>query len=1002
MILITNLKKVFSQECEVFLLQGSFHLSGREDKTLSTTQLFLWNESSIQQPFFDGANRDKEDNGYMTGTVVKFEGYVEEVVWDECLVIRGELRAIVVFFHYPTLDIFRYLRAGSRVRIQEAHIIRHASSAHSTVMLGVCTRSFVAISSHVSESVSPSLPLKRQNLRRSLKKWSIFGDFYQQPLCESIRWLELFQVITRQFFFGSDVDDKTSTDSLAYRCVRRRDAVCRVVGLSAPNVNQKTSPSVTLARRFLTSHSCNPQDCPSITSKITAELGCFKTVSDTQKKISEAVHKMLHHTKDGLQWPLRMSSDDLAITPIVVCLTGNIDSLDLEVCDRTGRMPCHVVGDVTPVVGTGGCTLYMLKKLDVVVECVDSPVEYDDVETPNFVISVSVASTDLQSIPLCSGAEHWVTPEDKPVEKWDLMVFVTKVDAVDRGKRHTRKQERRIHGVALRINDASDCATMDHTNAFRVELVMDSEVEHWFVRKHQWYYLPKVRMAEIFTVVEENRAQPTSDDSTEVTCVKWLRLLSREAPTVDHVNAEAFAEACETLWTAATQSKEHSSMSMLTLNRQNVFVPIMAPQLIETNAGQPKISSYDNHIMALTQRVVLSAGSPEIYRVRDLFQHSPWVDEDETNDLHQVRLIRLIGVIQEKTLVPNRHTTYQTRVTPGSKRQSLSDQPSPPSSQLTCRLKIRDLGSLEVIAIRLSANMLSHYGGLQPGVVIDLTNAQINIARGTFKSYIQWGHRTRLRIVPDMSPTEESSIYGQMPTTRLMSLYSSSALFDRTIRRFVVRVVHVSYVVLKRRCGGCRKPLDLMKQRRMWTHGEATDGQSSSCQWKHFQQMSPLFNRRTYVSASMRCIIDDGSAQSELFLENAVVWEMFRCGKGQQRRFEDVLSQHVSALSFYATRSAADTLFTTTTARETEYYHNEWRAFVQDAFTASRSLVVFAQRFYSPPKTSRQTSVLTFGKDLRVTIPAAPLAQLEALRVDDVHVRNELQRRLASIRIRPS
>uniref|UniRef100_H3GWB7 Uncharacterized protein n=1 Tax=Phytophthora ramorum TaxID=164328 RepID=H3GWB7_PHYRM len=154
------------------------------------------------------------------------------------------------------------------------------------------------------------------------------------------------------------------------------------------------------------------------------------------------------------------------------------------------------------------------------------------------------------------------------------------------------------------------------------------------------------------------------------------------------------------------------------------------------------------------------------------------------------------------------------------------------------------------------------------------------------------------------------------------------------------------------------------------------------------------------MGATVRCVIDDGSAQAELFMENGVAWELLTCTDGQRRRFEDILSNYVEELSYFSGRSANGNFATSMVEREQEYYQNELRAFVLDAIPSLRSVVVFAQRFYKTKQEQDRTSVLTFGKDIHLTTKTVPQPKLEAKRVDRLHVRSELQRRLAQLRLR--
>ncbi|GLE00149.1 hypothetical protein PINS_up008876 [Pythium insidiosum] len=249
----------------------------------------------------------------------------------------------------------------------------------------------------------------------------------------------------------------------------------------------------------------------------------------------------------------------------------------------------------------------------------------------------------------------------------------------------------------------------------------------------------------------------------------------------------------------------------------------------------------------------------------------------------------------------------------------------------------------------------------------------------------------------------EASLLHHAPLTRLAAMYRESAV-DRTLHRLIVRVVHVSYVVLKRKCSTCKQTLRLIRHQGLWTHdpegGPASQptAPTARCRWRHLQHSSPTFSTETFVSASMRCIIDDGSAQAELFLERDAVWELLACSAGQRRHFEDVVKTQLSVLSHYATRH--DALFTTRSMQDAAYYHNDWRSFISRSVPTAQSIRVVAQRFFARQTKPHDTVVLPFGRDLQLTARRRPLLQLEGHRVDVLAsglLRQELRQRLQAL-----
>ncbi|KAF1793889.1 hypothetical protein GQ600_16733 [Phytophthora cactorum] len=374
-------------------------------------------------------------------------------------------------------------------------------------------------------------------------------------------------------------------------------------------------------------------------------------------------------------------------------------------------------------------------------------------------------------------------------------------------------------------------------------------------------------------------------------------------------------------------------------------------------------------------------------------------------NLHKPHLISVIGIITKKKYYwrSNGQQQLPQTATIGVKRIREGDSIAEGSSrQLACILHVRDLQHPDTIEIRVDTSRFGLLGTLQLNCVVELTRLQGFIARSSFKVYLNWSHFTAARLVPTLSVPRDGELYGLMPTIFLNDLYHTSHV-DRMLHRYVVGVVHISYVVLKRKCGLCHQAMELNKRRGVWKHTESQPESkySRNCAWKWHQMTpsDPAFKTRTYMGTTVRCVIDDGSGQAELFLENDVAWELLTCTAGQRQRFEDILSNYVAEMSYFSGRTANGSFATSKAEREQEYYQNELRAFVLSAIPSLRSMVVFAQRFYKT-KEKEGTSVLTFGKDIHLTTKTVPQPKLEAKRVDRMHVRNELQQRLAQLRQR--
>ncbi|KAG6614121.1 uncharacterized protein IUM83_10073 [Phytophthora cinnamomi] len=377
--------------------------------------------------------------------------------------------------------------------------------------------------------------------------------------------------------------------------------------------------------------------------------------------------------------------------------------------------------------------------------------------------------------------------------------------------------------------------------------------------------------------------------------------------------------------------------------------------------------------------------------------------------LHKAHLISIIGKIATKKYFWQASSTQQSsNGTVGTKRAREVDNEEGAacgsSQRLLCILHVRDLQHLDTVEIRVDASRFGLLATLQVNRIIEFTRLQGFIARSSYKVYLKWSHLTAARPIPDdarLPIPSDAMLYGSMTTTFLNDLYHSSYV-DRRLHRYVVGVMHISYVLMRRKCGSCHQALQLIKRRGCWKHAEPQPGVAfyRECKWRqqHWAISDPAFKTRTYLGTTVRCVIDDGSAQAELFLENDVAWELLTCPAGQRRRFEDILSHYVDDLSYFSGRTATGSIATSRAEREREYYQNELRAFVVGAIPALRSVAVFARRFYKAQQQREGTSVLTFGKDIHLTTQTAPQPKLEARRVDRLHVRSELRRRLAQLR----
>lgn len=406
----------------------------------------------------------------------------------------------------------------------------------------------------------------------------------------------------------------------------------------------------------------------------------------------------------------------------------------------------------------------------------------------------------------------------------------------------------------------------------------------------------------------------------------------------------------------------------------------------------------------------------------------------ETN-VHQPRLMALIGVVCERRYYWRDNSQYvdagakldASAVGEKRRHEEMSSSAlgisSDQSRRLMCVIRVRDLSSLDTVDVHIDTTKFGFRAGLQPGDVVEFSKLQGFVARSTYRAYLNWSYLTSARVLwlADPCLPSEAGLYGSLPTSFLNDLYSvgssSNGAFDRRLHRYVVRVVYVNYVILKRKCRSCHRAL-VHDRRRGWMHFTSSSGNPSSsqpsrrCGWYQLQHTDAALARHSYVHTNMRCIIDDGSAQAELFLENEVAWELLRCSPAQRCRLTDV---RVSELRFFAGQTpTAGGFFSSAGVNDDElYYENQLREVVLSAVAQLRQLAVFARRFYSKASEANNdaqgrggaangagpTSILTFGRDVQVVTRTTAPAKLDARRVDDVHVKSELRQLLARLRV---
>ncbi|KAF4038416.1 hypothetical protein GN244_ATG09488 [Phytophthora infestans] len=831
-VLLTDLVKVHSRECAMFLLQATHRqTSSRSDAEALETLVLIWNEPSspdnnVMKMISESLTTfSKEWVARCNGRILDFEGQVCRLLWDECIELQGpqDGRVIVCLLHFPYTHELVRLRKGATIRVSAAHVLRWPTPVGGNLVLGLCPRSHLAVTSYSNPSEHCIAIGTRSRRGKTHKKWSSLGDFHRQSMVLSMWLLEVLELLDSKFFFGGDEEMNVKLSQLSFPRTRRRQAVSIVAQkLGFSPENSRDEVATTLGALFLKCHTPSAGNCTTVALPLREKLlTCSRVVTIRElQRLGES--RMIGSSSDATDGILsiRIPAEDLDWCLLLGGIRGGIGSGNLDVYDRTGSISLCLDNSETDMSLTNAHGVYLLRNFDIVIEDYNQDQELEQERLP-LVFCVSCSPKNVQFVSIRDDDSISFSPEEK---------------------------------VA--------------------------------VESQQMQQLPEI------------------------------------------------SQVCDLL---------------------------LHPLL--------------NHSQQTEERPMARTVNP---------------------DLHKPHLISILGVLTKKKYY------WRSNGQQGVKRVRQGDSITQTSSRkLACILYVRDLQHPDTIEIRVDTSLFGLLGALQVNCVVELTRLQGFIARSSFKVYLSWIHLTAARIVPTLSVPRDAQLFGLMSTKLLNDLYYSANV-DRMLHRFVVGVVHISYVVLKRKCGLCHQALEFNKRRAVWKHTEQTQAKYSRVcvrKWQQITSSDSVFKTHTYMGATVRCVIDDGSGQAELFAQNDVAWELLTCTAGQRQRFEDILSNYVEELSYFSGRTANGSFATSKAEREQEYYQNELRSFVLEAIPSLRSIVVFAQRFYKANE-KEGTSVLTFGKDIHLTTKTVPQPKLEAKRVDRLHVRNELRQRLDQLRQR--
>uniref|UniRef100_M4BGQ6 CST complex subunit CTC1 n=1 Tax=Hyaloperonospora arabidopsidis (strain Emoy2) TaxID=559515 RepID=M4BGQ6_HYAAE len=1081
-VLLTDLVKVLSRECDMFLLQATHaHPPHHNLEPMKGTTVLLWDppaysrdiklnwiDESLKTCSMDHALR-------CSGKLLDYEGKVIRLLWDECIELEGSsgTRIIVSLFHFPFEEELIHFRKGGSVRVCGAHVLRWPTPAGGKLVIGLCPRSHFAVVAYADPS-SPCIVAGTRSYRsRTNGKWSCFGDVHAQSMVLSMWLLELLEVVDKQFFFGEVEQARFQSSSLSFPRTRRRRAVAQVAKtLCLLPSEPRNSAAMSLSALFLKCHSANAENCIALSfphreriltwSKALTirELQAFaESVSDhTTEAVSDDVGKRGEYrsmciSAKGLSWCLLLAG-----------IRGSIDNGDLEVYDRTGSISMILDWSEKGMDFVSGRGVYLICNFDIMVDV------YNRLGDDQFsvVLCIRCSVADVVFVEINDDEPVGLYREvsaarDEAHELQEALFFVSHIDALPRSSIRSSEllpEYRLFHGIMCPVGESlqPDCFVRSLCTA---NILVSSKSSHWYLQKEGCY---RVRVLEVRKSggprvsshhgIEDLAVEASINywdkvvvaDNDKLLCFDSLhrfRCLSNGTPMnrerlfrVYQVDAHPIVpvrlecnecarckvhELCQQadvddsgFIVAGVNNGSHDAVVSGTAKAQH----LVRRMPIKATASEVMAMSVLRYFLEQSEEVVsvssllqqpLTSGPQQSIRNGNSVEEQP-VSTTLDPNLHKPHLVSVRGMITKKKYYWRSNGQHQPLASTGLSSlervwHCSRSVAQGSSGRWICILYVRDLQHLDSVEVRADTSLFGLLGTLQQGTVVEISRLHGFTARASYKVYLKWSHSTAARRLLSESDGVlvpcDAELFGSLRTTFLNGLYNATNI-DQMLHRYVVGVMHMSYMLLKRKCSLCHQALQLDK-RRGCVNCPKSQVESQSlrdCAWR-WQQMAPsdaAITARTYVGTTVRCIIDDGSGQAELFLEDDVAWELLECSDGQRRRFEDVVRNYVSQLSYFSGRSATASFATSKAEREQEYYQNELRAFVLDAIPSLRSIVVFARQFFSA-KQKENTSVLTFGKDVHITTSTMALPKLEAKRVDRVHVRDELKRRLAQLQV---
>ncbi|DBA01492.1 TPA: LOW QUALITY PROTEIN: hypothetical protein N0F65_005611 [Lagenidium giganteum] len=1063
---ITDLVKIYSQDCKTFLLQTTTSATPEKSGAAQHSRVLMWPDECILD-IKPGISSHPTDVGLVT-----VQGKVRGLIWDGYLELNGEPSTLVCCFH--RMSMLRQLRVGAIVRVCNAHVLQ-ANPCQQRVVLALCHRSSMQLVAHGEPSAPFLVDSLRRSVHLSLRKWSALGDISTQSQAVSTWFLSLFQALSAQFHFDKENEEGAIGQWLTLPGVGRREACVKIgaaLGLGVLEIDQRRR-AATLGHQFLLSHSADVNECPSVAvssslSKLLLEK-CFVTIKELKEHGARVLGMSMDSTTttttttSAARSSVTINATDLNGCILLGFLDGNAWSGDFQLCDRTGSLPLLVRSTKNErSVSQPQSRFVVLTCFQLVVQRVDSDGANDPVK-PHVVCAIQCSLDGITFLADLVGKN----PEDSTSQlcsMGSLSLLVTHVDPIRQPRTSPlvmwpKPLYRHVRGVLL---DA-DGNCEDVPSGCAVELLLPSSCVHGCVVPFGCYRVDGVTfepMARPIPSHRESAASANIPDTTLSLCLDSLRQQLESFETqISGARPLLVAVAGPTVSVTPIRMQREPPLGLMCEQHAVCQRPPLQPQSnllrIEDISddqshtwNEPSESSYASADVSVpTARYawfsVLEAAARRkqrrASRIRSLYIHNISLTQangDGTptqlqQSLHQARFVTLVGMVVDVQVsrVPVKalsSTVDDLRPIKRGREDNGANAEATTATTLLLRCSLRDVHAADTAVVHVNATA---FGLLAPflvrGAVVRVNNLQHFVARSTYKVYLNWCNVSSVQVLarPVPAPLSTEALYATMTVSLLHQLYEPRVV-DRAVHKWHVRVVHLNYVVLKRKCARCHQALTLERRSR-WTHatnqnnqwepsaGNATTSTGSGRRCWHLAPIAvndEAFDAKTYLSTALRCIVDDGSAQAEVFFENDVAWALLHCSAAQRQRYDALLRTSVAQLSYFATRtaSAAPQFFRPTrSADEQEYYENEFRGFVRACIDRLRPLQLVGHRIWTHKATKNEasatpTAVLSLGADIHITTKSLPMVQLEARDVQELHPKQSARQLLVHLIARAS